>query len=218
MAGKRHHVTIKGRRDGLVFVLDDSCPFSELVKELQYKLEKTHQQLLSGPLMYVHVKLGKRQVTEEEKQALQNVINRRNLVVQSIESDLAEPREQATHKVLAGIVRSGQVLEVEGNLVFIGDVNPGGTIITSGDLFVLGSLRGMAHAGAKGNRDAVIAASYLKPTQLRIAGMVSRPPDEWGFIDATMVFAYMKDDLMEIGKIAQLSRLRPNAVELYKGE
>jgi len=218
MAGNQHHVTIKGRKDGLVFVLDDRCPFSDLLKELEYKLEKTHQKLLSGPLMHVYVKLGKRQITDEERQALENMINRRNLVVHSVESTLNPPDPRTSHQVLAGIVRSGQVLELEGNLIFIGDVNPGGSIITSGDLFVLGSLRGLAHAGAKGNSEAVIAASHLKPTQLRIAGAVSRPPDEWGIGDASMMFAYMKDDLMEIEKITHLYRLRPNAVELYKGE
>jgi len=217
MAGKQHHVTIKGRKDGLVFVLDDSCPFSDLLEELEYKLEKSHQNLLNGPIMHVHVKLGKRQVTEEEKQSLQQMINRRNLVVQSIES-APDAQGKTQHRVMAGIVRSGQVLESEGSLIFIGDVNPGGTIVTGGDLFVLGALRGTAHAGATGNREAVIAASYLKPTQLRIAGAISRPPDEWEIHDATMLFAYMKDEHMEIEKITHLFRLRPNAVEIFRGE
>ena len=60
MAGNQHHVMIKGRKDGLVFILNDRCPFSELLSELEFKLEKTHQKLLSGPLVHVHVKLGKR--------------------------------------------------------------------------------------------------------------------------------------------------------------
>lgn len=217
MAGKQHHVMIKGRKDGLVFVIDDKCPFSEILKEIEYKLEKSHQKLLSGPLVHVHVQLGQRQLTEAEKETLSKAINRRNLVVQSIEND-APQAESDSPKVMAGIVRAGQVLRTEGSLVFIGDVNPGGVIITTGDLFVLGSLRGMAHAGESGNREAVIAASYLEPTQLRISDVISRPPDEWGISDAAMMFAYLQGERMEIDKVTQLFRLRPKAVELYKGE
>lgn len=218
MAAKQHHVTIKGRKDGLIFVLDDRCPFSDLINELTYKLEKTHQQLLSGPLVHVHVKLGQRQITDAERESLHQIINRRNLVVQSIESDAPVAEEKAKHKVMAGMVRAGQVLRHDGSLIFIGDVNPGGSIITEGDIFILGSLRGMAHAGEGGDRQAIIAAAHFKPTQLRIADVISRPPDEWGIEDASMMFAYMKEEHMEIDKITQLYRLRPDAAEIYKGE
>jgi len=218
MARNQHHVTIKGRKDGLVFVLDDRCPFSDLLGELEFKLEKSHNKLLSGPLMHVHVQLGKRQISEAEREALHNMINRRNLVVQKIESAEPEPDPFSTHRVLTGIVRSGQVLRLNGNLIFIGDVNPGGTIQASGDIYVLGSLRGVAHAGDNGRRESVIAASYLKPTQLRIADVISRPPEEWGASDTAMMFAYLEGEQMEVEKIVHLARLRPYAVELYKGE
>ncbi len=59
-------------------------------------------------------------------------------------------------------------------------MNPGGTILSTGSIYVMGSLKGMAHAGRDGDESAVIAASLLKPTQLRIANIISRPPDEWG--------------------------------------
>lgn len=218
MAGKQHHVMIKGRKDGLVFILNDRCPFSELLSELEFKLEKTHQRLLSGPLVHVHVKLGERQITETERQSLEQLIGRRNLVVRSIESDKPAEHEKQTHKIMAGIVRSGQVLQVEGNLVFFGDVNPGGSIVAGGDIFVLGSLRGTVHAGKDGNRQAVIASSHFQPTQVRIADAISRPPDEWEISDAAMMFAYLKDEHMEIEKITHLYRLRPDAFEIYRGE
>lgn len=48
---------------------------------------------------------------------------------------------------VAKIVRSGQVLETEGDLLLIGDVNPGGMVKAGGNIFILGSLRGIAHAG-----------------------------------------------------------------------
>lgn len=74
----------------------------------------------------------------------------------------------------------------------------------------MGSLRGMAHAGIDGDDKAIIAASHMRPTQLRIAGIISRSPDEWGIEEAFMEFAYVKDGKMEIDKLHQLHRLWPD--------
>ena len=63
-------------------------------------------------------------------------------------------------------------MEVEGSLVVLGDVNSGAEVIASDNIVVLGSLRGLAHAGAKGNTQAIIAAGMLDTVQLRIANIV----------------------------------------------
>ena len=65
----------------------------------------------------------------------------------------------------------------EGNLVIIGDINPGAELIAAGNIVVMGSLRGIVHAGCDGNRDAIVSALYLQPTQLRIADIITRSPD-----------------------------------------
>lgn len=208
----KHHVTIKGVKDGLVFLLDDTCSFEELTQELRHKLENTHQQILTGPVIHVFVKLGKRQATEEETAQIRDIISQKgNLLVQSVDADPPKPDPQLAKEKLEtahGMIRSGQTLRFEGNVLFLGDVNPGGTIIAGGDIYIMGSLRGTAHAGVDGNEKAVIAASHMRPTQLRIAGVVSRPPDEWGISEAFMEFAYIKDGLMEIDKIQHMPRNR----------
>ncbi len=221
-SAKHHHVTIKGVKDGLVFLLDDQCDFEALIAELRHKLAKTHQQILTGPAVHVQVKMGKRHIVEEQKETIRSIISQQgNLLIQSIESDPADAI--GLHEMLPpfmlrkGVVRSGQTVACEGNLMFVGDVNPGGSVISTGDIYVMGSLRGMAHAGSEGNEQAVIAASHLRPTQLRIAQVISRPPDEWGIEEASMEFAYLQEQQMKIEKISQLHRIRPGNVE-YKGE
>ena len=74
-------------------------------------------------------------------------------------------------------VRSGQVVNYDGNVVIIGDCHPGSEIIASGDITVWGVLGGIAHAGAKGNRKARIRALNLNAIQLRIAQFYARRPD-----------------------------------------
>ena len=71
-----------------------------------------------------------------------------------------------------GSLRSGQKLEIEGSVVIIGDVNSGAEVIASDNIIVLGNLRGLAHAGAKGNKQAIIAAGLLDTVQIRIANIV----------------------------------------------
>ena len=77
-----------------------------------------------------------------------------------------------------GTVRSGQSLEFPGNIVILGDVNPGAYVIASGDIIVMGRLNGVIHAGAEGEERAVVIGAGFFPSQLRIAHYIGRPPDE----------------------------------------
>jgi septum site-determining protein MinC len=72
-----------------------------------------------------------------------------------------------------GTLRGGQALHNLGNIVVIGDVNPGAELVASGDIVVFGALRGVAHAGAQGDRAARVIALELAPTQLRIATLIA---------------------------------------------
>jgi septum site-determining protein MinC len=79
-----------------------------------------------------------------------------------------------------GTLRGGQTLHNLGNIVVIGDVNPGAELIASGDVVVFGALRGVAHAGAQGDVSARVVALELAPTQLRIATMIAAPAADAG--------------------------------------
>ena len=74
-------------------------------------------------------------------------------------------------------LRSGQILESEGNVVIIGDCHPGSEIRAIGDITVWGVLSGIAHAGMSGNTNAKIRALKMNAVQLRIGSCYSRRPD-----------------------------------------
>ncbi len=80
------------------------------------------------------------------------------------------------HKTL----RSGMKVTFQGNVIVIGDVNPGAEIIASGSVIVWGRLRGVVHAGAEGDEKAVVGALDLHPMQLRIASVASVTPERRG--------------------------------------
>jgi septum site-determining protein MinC len=71
-------------------------------------------------------------------------------------------------------VRSGTEIRHSGSIIVFGDVNAGAELISEGDIIVCGKLKGMAHAGAKGNAQAVVMALHLDATQIRIASFIAR--------------------------------------------
>lgn len=77
-----------------------------------------------------------------------------------------------------GTLRGGQSLHHAGNIVIVGDVNPGAEVIATGDILIFGSLRGVAHAGAQGDASARVHALELAPTQLRIATFIAADTGE----------------------------------------
>ena len=80
--------------------------------------------------------------------------------------------------VVRRTLRSGQRLRHPGDIVIVGDVNPGAEVVAGGDIVVWGRARGILRAGALGNEDAVICALDLSPLQLRIAGYIALSPEE----------------------------------------
>ena len=65
----------------------------------------------------------------------------------------------------------------DGNVLIIGDVNPGAEIIAKGDITVWGVLGGIAYAGSECNNYAKIRALKLNPVQIRIGEVLARRPD-----------------------------------------
>jgi septum formation inhibitor MinC len=91
-------------------------------------------------------------------------------------------------RFVVGPVRSGVILEHEGHLVVFGDVNPGAEVRATGNIIVLGRLRGTAHAGI-GQDVGFILGLRLEPQQLRIGRKVARSGDGDAPNDAEIAFS-----------------------------
>ena len=95
-------------------------------------------------------------------------------------------------------IRSGQIVRHTGHIVVIGDVNVGAEVIAGGDIVIWGKLNGMAHAGAMGDRSAVICALGFSPLQLRIGELITRPAEEDRADDSCPEMAYIRDDAIVV--------------------
>ncbi|MDQ0208001.1 septum site-determining protein MinC [Alkalicoccobacillus murimartini] len=217
MTQKKQYVTIKGTKNGLVFLLDDRCAYDQLIEELTEKLNSNYYQHEDGPKVRVKVDVGRRFLSDESEAELQKVITEgRSLEIETIESTVisveeAEKRQQESQFLtLTRMVRSGQVLKIRGDVLLVGDINPGGTVMATGSIHVLGALKGIAHAGYEGNKKAVITASLMAPVQLRIASEIYSFADI-DHEDTFMETAFLKGATSEIvlERVQKLVHERP---------
>lgn len=222
----KQNVMIKGTKSGLTLHLNDLCAYSDLLTELDEKLTATNRQADEQHEISVRVQVGNRYLTaEQETEIIALVRNKKNLVVEAIDSDVMTKTD--AHKLLeetevipiTKMIRSGQVLEVPGDLLLIGDVNPGGTVAAGGNIYVLGAMKGNAHAGCQGNEQAVIAATKLNPMQLKISHHIHHQLDEvTDQEDGIMGCAYINDSgKIVIDRLQVLTRVRPHLTSM-KGE
>lgn len=211
----REEVTFKGTKEGLLIMVKDQLDFPLIKEKLAEKL-KSSGSFFSGAT--IQIDLGDRQVAEEELEEIRSLINSFGLTLDKIievqekkdekkddnSLDLwgkgGETGDLANSLLLKKTLRSGQRINYDGNIVILGDVNPGAEVIAGGDIIVLGKLRGVAHAGAGGNQDSIVMAFRLQPIQLRIAQYITRSPDneEIALIPTGPEIARVKDGLVVI--------------------
>ncbi|HEX6970968.1 MAG TPA: septum site-determining protein MinC [Limnochordia bacterium] len=198
----RDRVIFKGTRDGIAIVIDEGVAFAEVVSQLREKIVAARD-FFAGAR--VHVQLRGRELASEEREALAEAVKELGMTLaeqgEAARSRPGRPqaRPEAQHTLLIRrTLRSGQRIDYDGNVVVMGDVNAGAVITCTGDIVVLGTLRGVAHAGAAGNTQACVLAFRLEPTQLRIAHYISRAPDGETPRPVGPEIAAVRDDVIQI--------------------
>jgi septum site-determining protein MinC len=177
-------IVIKGNKEGLnaVVNMDKFRDFDEMLEILIEKLSKG-KRFYKGSTLKITSDLGV--FNDKEMKRLKEVLFDEILIKDCIFED----KEDGGSKVFSGVyegrtkflrktVRGGQAINYAGNIVIIGDVNPGAEIYAAGNVIVLGALKGHVHAGVGGNDKAIVAAFTLQPEILQIANLVTRAPEE----------------------------------------
>ena len=215
-------ISFKATVNGLILIMRGEDDFETVYEHIEKKLESSGR-FFKGASLTVKYR-GRKLSADQEQQIAVLLSKKTNAEIKSFEEDLTQPDkeqeavkknmekpkmrmiffkglEEGMTKFYKGTVRSGQLVSYEGNLVIIGDVNPGGEVLATGNVIVMGSLRGMVHAGADGNKEAFVAALSLQPTQLRIADVITRPPDTRDGKPALIPeMAAVKDDMVYIDR------------------
>ena len=180
-------ISFKGNEDGIYIHIKDGN-FKTIKEQLDIKLNKIGKFFAGSNV----INFKGRDLTTAEKDELKGIIEKKygiavkdDTIVKSQKNNENSKKDklyfegihEGNTKFVKATIRSGQRIEYDGNVVILGDVNPGGQIIARGNILVMGALRGIAHAGSDGNKDAIVSAFILNPTQLRIADIIARSPD-----------------------------------------
>lgn len=176
----RNPVGINMKKDEIVIRISEGAEHKEIIECLNkkipalkklYKTEKTP--------IFVTGKVLKNKEINEIKKLIQSSIDveinfdsPKVLGLHGIKRAFEKEIDNSETKFYKGSLRSGQKVEFEGSLVILGDVNAGAEVIAGENIVVLGELRGLAHAGAKGNKKAIIASNEIDCPQIRIANIV----------------------------------------------
>lgn len=192
-------ISIKGSRDGLRLRLDAAAEWPALIAGLERQLSQ-NPSFFAGARLTLEV--GDRSLNEAQLGELLKLMQQHGVSTEAIDASARESRnaaraagltarplprypEPATPTPPAGegealllvrTVRSGQVVRHHGHITLIGDVNPGAELIAGGSVVVWGRLRGLVHAGALGNAEALVCALELRANQLRIADQIATAP------------------------------------------
>ena len=179
-------VLFKRKDDNLTITLNKDIDYKIIKQKIEEILSASDDLFdeLEGEIIVD----GKRLVDDEEKEIVQLISEKTDLSVRfekpkqmglaSIDNIFNKDTTITNTKVYIGTLRSGQRIDFEGSIVVLGDVNGGSEVVAEENIIILGNLRGFAHAGAKGNRSAFIAANSITPTQLRIADIILRNVEE----------------------------------------
>ncbi|NLO99285.1 MAG: septum site-determining protein MinC [Clostridiaceae bacterium] len=213
-------IVFKGNSEGLVIVIPEDYDFEKAKNEIEDKVKNAARFFKGARIKVTYRGID---LTAREEEEIRLVLDKKSgAIIESFSKEdetkskpilpntpskaAVSPRksffsggDDGPCKFVRSTIRSGTRIEFDGSVVVLGDVNPGGEIVASGNVIVLGTLRGMVHAGSQGDREAFIYALNLRPTQIRIAEAIARMPE--GEAQESSIqpeLAKIKDGIIEV--------------------
>ena len=192
-------ITINTKKDSIVIKIDENAEQDEIMQELNQKLVELKKLYKEDdtPITVTGKVLKNKEIDQIQEEINKNINVKvffdspRILGLHGIKKTFNKDIATSETKFHKGALRSGQKIEFEGSLVILGDVNDGAEVIASENIVVLGALRGLAHAGAKGNNDAMIAASSIESQQIRISNVVKEIERDEVNKEVILTYAYL---------------------------
>ena len=173
-------VTINLKTNEIIIKINEKAEQKEIIECLKRKMKDLKKLYKDDTTpIYVAGKVMKNKEMEEIQEIIKEEIDvnidfesPKMLGLHGIKKVYSKEIASSETKFHKGSLRSGQKIEFDGSIVVLGDLNAGAEIIATENIVVLGALRGLAHAGAKGNKQAIIAANVIDCPQIRISNII----------------------------------------------
>ena len=176
-------VVIKSNKYGLIVHMDPEAEYKQILEELRTSFTESAKFFKDASMA---ITFEGRVLTKPQEEEIIDLItdiahihivcifdkneNTERLYKSVVEECLEDlPRREG--QFYRGTLKKRQVLETEKSIIILGDVEFGATVVSRGNIVVLGTIRGTVHAGAAGNKNAFVVALAMKPQMLKIAGV-----------------------------------------------
>jgi len=207
---------VKADRNGFILVPDPAASFDAIMEYMRQRLEQSHDffheaqmvlDLRARPLQTSEILILNEMLFEKSRVKLVEVRLSDGISLcvegetrrQRIESrGSGQVKQNDSPIIVRSTCRSGVRIVSPSDCVVLGDVNPGAEIAAAGDVVVFGILRGIAHAGAEGERSARIWALSIEPSQIRIADLVAVPPRGGKPVPKRFEVAEIQDGVIQV--------------------
>lgn len=195
-------ITIKLTKEEIILKILEDTTHEEVMECLGAKIEELSRLYQNEKTpMFITGKVLNTDEMEEIRASIQKEIDVKiefdsptTLGLHGIKKSFIKDIDSSATKFHRGSLRSGNRIEFEGSIVIIGDVNGGAEVIAGENVVILGNLRGLAHAGAKGNKKAIIAALQIDAPQIRISNIVKEIEKEEYERELGKTYAYVEGE------------------------
>lgn len=197
-----NNISINLKKEQNIIKVSPEASYQEILNELKVKIKKlkTLYKDATTPLYIIGKHFDNEEmneITELIHQKINVEVNfdsPKDMGIHVIKNTFEEDLSISETKYIRGAVRSGTRIEFEKSIVIIGDINGGAEVIAGGNIIVTGVLRGLAHAGAKGNKKAIIVARKMEAPQIRIANIVKEMEKDEENIEIKQSYAYVEGE------------------------
>ena len=189
-----NQVLLKGERDGLLLVVNGQLAFGDILLLLKKKLDAASEFFAKSPNRIALRYNESSELSFTQSRELSDLLAGYGIIYDPLKQEppASLPVQEEKHGVpfvapedavtsptlmLYRTLRGGQEIRYSGSVVVVGDVNPTARIFAENDILVTGSTRGVLHAGALGDRSAIVTAGQFSGGQIRIADLIVRAPD-----------------------------------------
>lgn len=220
-------VTLKWNKYGVTLILDNETDFENLLKAIELKFKDASRFFKDAKTA---ICFEGRKLSEDEEQRIIETIEknsaleiiciidtdkeREKLFKRIVEDTISEKEENQQNnqqeeiidnsgQFYRGTLRSGQILESDGDVIVLGDVNPGAKVVAARNVVILGCLKGTVYAGMNGVDNAFVVAMSMSPMQIRIGDCIARSSDGSQKFDNEPKIAFLENGNIYIEQLCK---------------
>ncbi|MCH5462063.1 cell division inhibitor [Lactobacillus sp. LC28-10] len=209
-------VVLRGNQDGYQIVLDQAASFKEIKETLRELLDNLAADSSTTNQISFDVLSNQRLLTAEQNQELEQLFSEYehfqiHKVIPDVITieDAIHLKEQDNVHLATQTIRNGQTLELKGDVLYLGLINEGGRLLTTGNIYVMGTVMGILQAGYPSGEDKVVIGDLHQAQQVRIGEQISIVETDQP-VESSQTVAYVNDlHVLQYGQLSDLRTINP---------